>query len=83
MSVPDSGNNRGEGVAGNLRQINPTREGIDAEALKRDFAFGQAGEFNLAVDTNGQVWLVPVRRGNHPNVPTGLTVEQAAEFYPL
>jgi RHS repeat-associated protein len=70
------------GNAGNLRQINPAREGIDAHALKPDFVGNQAGQFNIAVDANGQVVLVPVRAGTHPNVPTGLTLEQAAQLYP-
>jgi hypothetical protein len=78
MGAPNDG-----GSAGNLRQMNPAREGIDAESLKADFAFDQAGEFNLHVDANGQVWLVPVRRGTNPNIPTGLTVEEAAQFYPI
>jgi RHS repeat-associated protein len=75
--APNNGGN-----AGNLKPINPAGEGIDVEALKPDFAFGQAGEFNLAVDANGQVVLVPVRPGTHPNIPTGLSLEQAAELYP-
>jgi hypothetical protein len=37
----------------------------------------------MAVNAEGQVVLVPVKPGTLPNVPTGLTVQQAAEMYPL
>jgi RHS repeat-associated protein len=75
--APNNGGN-----AGNLRPINPARAGIDPHALKPDFVGSRAGQFNIAVDGNGQVVLVPVRAGAHPNVPTGLTLEQAAQLYP-
>ena len=71
------------GGAGNFRPINPDGLGINAETLKPDFAGGLAGQFNLVVDGNGQIVLVPVRAGTHPNVPTGLTLEQAVQMYPL
>ena len=78
MTVTNSG-----GGAGNFRPINPDGLGINAETLKPDFAGGLAGQFNLVVDGNGQIVLVPVRAGTHPNVPTGLTLEQAVQMYPL
>ena len=62
--------------------FNPGAHGIDAERLKRDYAFGHAGEFNIEV-VDGKIVLVPVRAGEHPNIPTDLTPEQAAEDYPL
>jgi RHS repeat-associated protein len=76
---------RGGGGAGNLKPINPQAEGIDAEALKADYAFGNAGEFNLAKDADGNIVLVPVRPGTHPNIPTEppLSVAEAAALYPL
>jgi hypothetical protein len=69
--------------AGNLRPINPGQHGIDPHAFKPDYVPKKlAGQFNLAVDSNGEIWLVPVKPGAHPNIPTGMTLEEAARCYP-
>ncbi len=73
----------GPGNAGSFRRIDPAREGIDAHALKPAYADRLADQFNIAVDANGEVWLVPVRAGQHPNIRTGMTLDQARFSYPL
>lgn len=73
----------GPGHAGSFRRIDPAREGIDAHALKPAYADRLADQFNIAVDANGEVWLVPVRAGQHPNIRTGMTLDQARFSYPL
>jgi hypothetical protein len=73
----------GPGNAGNFRRIDPAREGIDAHAFKPDYAGRLADQFNIAVDANGEVWLVPVRAGQHPNIRTRMTLDQVRFSYRL
>lgn len=58
------------------------RQGIDAEALKRDY-LGRDGRFyNIAVNSEGRIMLVPVHPGARPNVPTIITIRDAKDLYP-
>lgn len=71
-------------IAGDLKTQSKhqlEKAGIDVEALKRDFVGPGSKKYNIAVDSNGQIVLVPVRLGQGQNVATGLTIADAAATY--
>jgi hypothetical protein len=62
----------------------PAQLGFDAEAFKADMVGAKGGaKFNIAAGPNGEVHLVPVRAGSVPPVPTGHTIKELPNLYPL
>jgi len=58
--------------------------GIDAEAFKADEVGSKQGaKFNMAADGDGNVSLVPVKKGAGDPVPTNIKLDEVAEHYPL
>lgn len=58
--------------------------GIDAEAFKADEVGSKQGaKFNMAADSDGNVSLVPVKKGAGDPVPTNQKLDEVAENYPL
>lgn len=57
-------------------------DGIDAEAVKEDFAGNQGGRYNISVDNEGNVTLTPVKAGGGENIPTPLNYNQLPGYYP-
>ncbi len=58
--------------------------GIDAEAFKADEVGSKQGaKFNMAADGDGNVSLVPVKKGTGDPVPTNIKVDEVAKHYPL
>ncbi len=73
------------GSAGNLKTVNDKhlkKLGIDAEKLKNDVVQGKGSRFNIAVDKNRNVFLVTVKKGQGVAIETGLTLDQAQQYYP-
>jgi RHS repeat-associated protein len=59
------------------------KDGIDAEAFKKDMVGDNGGKFNIAVDkTTGEVYLTPVRRGTGEPIRTGYQYSELSELYP-
>jgi hypothetical protein len=90
--APEEGNAGGapggEVNPGDLKVLSKSRIkqlGFDAEAFKADIV-GQKGgaKFNIAVGPTGEIYLVPVRPGATPPVPTGHTIHELPNMmYPL
>ncbi len=80
ISQMQSGGGGGGQAAGNLKTVNNNRlkrMGIDAEDVKRELVGKKrGGNFNIAVDSDGNAFLVPVRKGAGDPVPTGFTLEE-------
>jgi hypothetical protein len=78
----DHGNGEG-GSAGDLKNLSKgERKKIDAEAFKKDLVGRAGGKFNIAKDSQGNLHLVPVRKGSGSAQPTGITWDQALEWFP-
>jgi hypothetical protein len=50
--------------------------GIDAEGFKREIVGPEGSHFNIAIDQEGNVFLVPVRTGAQEPVATGLNLSE-------
>jgi hypothetical protein len=59
------------------------KQGINAEALKKDFVGRGGARWNIAIGEDGLIYLVPVQRGGS-GLPqaTGLSPSDAAAIYP-
>ena len=70
---------------GDLKKIDNRviKSGVDAHALKDAYVPNQGSKFNIAEDVaTGQLYLVPVRAGELPNQPLGITLQEALNLYP-
>jgi RHS repeat-associated protein len=75
----------GSSSAGNVKTLSSSRLkslGVDAEQAKLEIAGkAAAGRFNIGVDGNGTVWLVPVEKGGS-SINTGLTLSDLPRLSP-
>ena len=75
---------RTAGGINNLKTKQLKKQGINAEAAKEGLVAEKAGRFNIGVDKNtGEVVLTPVKKGSSPNIPTGQTLEDLRNLFPL
>ena len=80
-----SGNPAMIGSMGNFKNLSPNQlNGIDAHQLKSDFVGPEnISKFNISVDDNGNITLVPRNPGAGANVETGFKFSELPDIYPL
>jgi RHS repeat-associated protein len=69
----------------NLRKLKDSRLkelGVNAEELKKSIVGNSGGTFNVAVGDNGKIFLIPVKKGAGPPIPTEYNLDKLPNFFP-
>lgn len=85
MSAESTREGSASNSAGNIKTASDKQLkqlGIDAEKLKNDFVPNRGSKFNIAVDKNGDMYLVPVKKAQGVTIETGMNLGQAQQLYP-
>ncbi len=73
------------GNIGNVRKLKDARLkslGIDAEDLKKSIVGNGGSRFNVSVGDSGEVFLIPVKKGAGPPIPTGFKLDELPNLFP-
>jgi hypothetical protein len=69
----------------NLRKLRDSRLkglGVNAEELKKSIVGNSGRTFNVAVGDNGAIFLIPVKKGAGPPIPTRYNLDELPNLFP-